>query len=300
MSDTTEIKNTRTIKNYLKSFFDLELVTKIILYSLSVIFLLNILWSMTYYYNKYDKNSEGLIFLIFNFVGLGVCVYLGVFVLNDYTNYEDIKTNEKYLIEDRVDINEKIRTQTIIRRKNKLFKELMEECGCEKDKNGNYIYNENDPRLTTTLSKIQKEREDLTKEVQFNTDDSKDGIDISIKNKAIKREGEFDGINYEDEEFSPKKSGNNKDTYTFKDLNPSGVEIKQDDIDGLIKEYNKDKKIKEDGDNSKILYTYELCKLSRNLNLDVKPKYQFFPLRKSMDGKNYLSIFFPITYSPFG
>ena len=87
------LQNYKTnVTRYISSFA-LESSTKYITVILGIIFFINLSWSLAYYLNKYDKNSEGLVFTVFNFIGFIVTIYVFFIVLNSYTEYESRKSN---------------------------------------------------------------------------------------------------------------------------------------------------------------------------------------------------------------
>jgi hypothetical protein len=105
---TDRLKEKRSISAYVKSFFDARRITFIISIVLSIILFLNLTWALTYYLNKYDKNSEGLIFTVFNFFGLLSVLYILFIYL--YSGKYDLKSKntDKYYKKNEDKINKEI------------------------------------------------------------------------------------------------------------------------------------------------------------------------------------------------
>jgi hypothetical protein len=106
--------NKRSVSSYLTSFFDINIVTYFMTIALMVILFFNLTWSLTYYYNKYDKNSEGLIFTIFNFIGLVTITYIFFYYLNS-PEYEYFKSDDKYIKRNKTRVKQEIDNFTHLR-----------------------------------------------------------------------------------------------------------------------------------------------------------------------------------------
>ena len=123
---SSKLKDKRSISNYISSMFDINKAAYWVSIVFGFVLFFNLTWSMVYYYNKYDKNSEGLIFLVFNFFGLVTVLYI-FFVYLDKYKYEGLGKVYKYRLRDEEKAKKEIETFTKQRYAKKIINRMVEE-----------------------------------------------------------------------------------------------------------------------------------------------------------------------------